>query len=118
MSLWFTVFFFKLCSKLDHPGIATLIAAHAKPPTYMFFFKLYESPNLAQKLHVEEWIPTINVALMMAMQLGIVVILFCTELVCILGDKIITWPGYTFSIILCKRNCSCCFTCVVKLRCV
>ncbi|KAK8468182.1 hypothetical protein PHAVU_007G244300 [Phaseolus vulgaris] len=60
----------QLLCKLDHPGIATLIAAHAKPPTYMFFFKLYESPNLAQKLHVEEWIPTINVALMMAMQLA------------------------------------------------
>lgn len=68
-------FLFKLCSKLDHPGIATLIAAHAKPPNYMFFFKLYESQNLAQKLHVEEWIPTLNDALMMAMQLGIVVIL-------------------------------------------
>ncbi|KAH1261794.1 Protein kinase and PP2C-like domain-containing protein [Glycine max] len=55
--------------KLDHPGIATPIAAHAKPPNYMFFFKLFESPNLAQKLHVEEWIPTLNDALMIAMQL-------------------------------------------------
>ncbi|KAH1261792.1 Protein kinase and PP2C-like domain-containing protein [Glycine max] len=56
--------------KLDHPGIATPIAAHAKPPNYMFFFKLFESPNLAQKLHVEEWIPTLNDALMIAMQLA------------------------------------------------
>ena len=41
----------------------------------MFFFKLFESPNLAQKLHVEEWIPTLNDALMIAMQLGIIVII-------------------------------------------
>ncbi|XP_047157007.1 protein kinase and PP2C-like domain-containing protein [Vigna umbellata] len=60
----------QLLCKLDHPGIATLIAAHAKPPNYMFFFKLYESRNLAQKLHVEEWIPTLNDAVMMAMQLA------------------------------------------------
>ncbi|XP_061341987.1 protein kinase and PP2C-like domain-containing protein isoform X2 [Gastrolobium bilobum] len=61
----------QLLCKLDHPGIATLIAAHAKPPNYMFFFKLYESANLAQKLHVEEWIPTINHALMITMQLAL-----------------------------------------------
>ncbi|XP_020223738.1 protein kinase and PP2C-like domain-containing protein isoform X1 [Cajanus cajan] len=60
----------QLLCKLDHPGIATLIAAHAKPPNYMFFFKLYESLNLAQKLHVEEWIPTLNDALMIAIQLA------------------------------------------------
>ncbi|KAH1060635.1 hypothetical protein AAZX31_02G154600 [Glycine max] len=60
----------QLLCKLDHPGIATPIAAHAKPPNYMFFFKLFESPNLAQKLHVEEWIPTLNDALMIAMQLA------------------------------------------------
>ncbi|KAF5942823.1 hypothetical protein HYC85_020465 [Camellia sinensis] len=46
--------------KLDHPGIATLVAAHAKPPNYMFFFKFYESLNLAEKLHVEEWNPTFD----------------------------------------------------------
>lgn len=60
----------QLLCKLDHPGIATLIAAHAKPPNYLFFFKLYESLNLAQKLHVEEWIPTLNDALMIAKQLA------------------------------------------------
>lgn len=60
----------QLLCKLDHPGIATLIAAHAKPPNYMFFFKLYESSNLGHKLHVEEWAPTVNDALMITMQLA------------------------------------------------
>ena len=76
-----------------------MIAAHAKPPNYMFFFKLYESGNLAQKLHVEEWIPTLNVALMMAMQLGIVVILFCIELLWILGDKYLAWVYFFYHIL-------------------
>ncbi|KAF2294202.1 hypothetical protein GH714_008167 [Hevea brasiliensis] len=31
---------------LDHLGIAKLVAAHAKPPSYLFFFKFYESGNL------------------------------------------------------------------------
>jgi hypothetical protein len=70
-------FFLNKCSKLNHPGIATLIAAHAKPPNYMFFFKLYESSNLGHKLHVEEWAPTVNDALMITMQLGIFVISAC-----------------------------------------
>ncbi|WJX93972.1 protein-serine/threonine phosphatase [Trifolium repens] len=60
----------QLLCKLNHPGIATLIAAHAKPPNYMFFFKLYESSNLGHKLHVEEWAPTVNDALMITMQLA------------------------------------------------
>ncbi|KAK7267191.1 hypothetical protein RIF29_19856 [Crotalaria pallida] len=60
----------QLLCKLNHPGIATLIAAHAKPPNYMFFFRFYESLNLAQKLHVEEWTPTIGHALMITMQLA------------------------------------------------
>ncbi|XP_030463730.2 protein kinase and PP2C-like domain-containing protein [Syzygium oleosum] len=60
----------QLLCKLDHPGIATLLAAHAKPPNYMFFFKFYESPNLADKLHVEEWIPDLDHALAIAMQLA------------------------------------------------
>ncbi|KAF5176296.1 kinase and PP2C-like domain-containing protein [Thalictrum thalictroides] len=47
----------QLLCKLDHPGIATLVAAHAKPPNYMFFFKYYESGSLHHKLHVEEWVP-------------------------------------------------------------
>ncbi|KAK4404718.1 protein kinase and PP2C-like domain-containing protein [Sesamum angolense] len=44
----------QLLSKLDHPGILKLVAAHARPPNYMFFFEFYEAGNLAQKLHVEE----------------------------------------------------------------
>ncbi|CAL5362927.1 unnamed protein product [Camellia sinensis] len=57
--------------KLDHPGIATLVAAHAKPPNYMFFFKFYESLNLAEKLHVEEWNPTFDQVLTISVQLGL-----------------------------------------------
>ncbi|KAK4281995.1 hypothetical protein QN277_013427 [Acacia crassicarpa] len=60
----------QLLCKLDHPGIATLIAAHAKPPNYLFFFKFYESLNLAQKLHLDEWTPSINHALMIIIQLA------------------------------------------------
>ncbi|CAL5409189.1 unnamed protein product [Camellia sinensis] len=56
--------------KLDHLGIATLVAAHAKPPNYMFFFKFYESLNLAEKLHVEEWNPTFDQVLTISVQLG------------------------------------------------
>ncbi|XP_028070718.1 protein kinase and PP2C-like domain-containing protein, partial [Camellia sinensis] len=56
-----------LC-KLDHPGIATLVATHAKPPNYMFFFK--ESLNLAEKLHVEEWNPTFDQVLTISVQLA------------------------------------------------
>ncbi|KAL7225582.1 hypothetical protein ACSBR1_020867 [Camellia fascicularis] len=58
-----------LC-KLDHPGIATFVAAHAKPPNYMFFFKFYESLNLAEKLHVEEWNPTFDQVLTISVQLA------------------------------------------------
>lgn len=76
---WLFFDFLNKCSKLDHPGIATLIAAHAKPPNYMFFFKLYESSNLGHKLHVEEWAPTVNDALMITMQLGMIVISACIE---------------------------------------
>ncbi|CAL5390071.1 unnamed protein product [Camellia sinensis] len=57
-------------NKLDHPGIATLVAAHAKPPNYMFFFKFYESLNLAEKLHVEEWNPTFDQVLTISVQLA------------------------------------------------
>ncbi|KAE9590169.1 hypothetical protein Lal_00027892 [Lupinus albus] len=60
----------QLLCKLDHPGIATLIAAHAKPPNYMFFFKFYESLSLAHKLHAEEWTPTISHILMITIQLA------------------------------------------------
>ncbi|KAL1548777.1 protein-serine/threonine phosphatase [Salvia divinorum] len=45
----------QLLSKLDHPGIMKLVAAHARPPNYMFFFELYAAGSLSQKLHVEEY---------------------------------------------------------------
>ncbi|KAI9162024.1 hypothetical protein LWI28_023022 [Acer negundo] len=60
----------QLLCELDHPGLARLLAAHAKPPNYMFFFEFYESLNLAEKLHVEEWSPSINHMLMIAVQLA------------------------------------------------
>ncbi|KAL6272582.1 hypothetical protein ACE6H2_023274 [Prunus campanulata] len=50
----------QLLCKLDHPGIAKLVAAHAKPPNYMYFFEFFEPPNLSEKLHMEEWSPNIN----------------------------------------------------------
>eukprot|EP00268_Persea_americana_P010984 TRINITY_DN14529_c0_g1_i7.p1 TRINITY_DN14529_c0_g1~~TRINITY_DN14529_c0_g1_i7.p1 ORF type:complete len:590 (-),score=113.63 TRINITY_DN14529_c0_g1_i7:1511-3280(-) len=58
-----------LCT-LDHPGLATLIAAHARPPNYMFFFQFYERRNLAEKLHVEEWSPSVEEALAISIQLA------------------------------------------------
>lgn len=56
--------------------MATLLAAHARPPGYMFFFPLYESRNLADKIHVEEWNPEIHVAVGLAIRLGTNRILF------------------------------------------
>ncbi|XVE90743.1 hypothetical protein DITRI_Ditri20bG0101600 [Diplodiscus trichospermus] len=60
----------QLLCKLQHPGIATLIAAHAKPPNYMFFFEFYEQSNLAHKLHVQEWVPDVDQALLITLQLA------------------------------------------------
>uniref|UniRef100_A0A5B7B548 Protein kinase domain-containing protein n=1 Tax=Davidia involucrata TaxID=16924 RepID=A0A5B7B548_DAVIN len=60
----------QLLCKLHHPGIATLVAAHAKPPNYMFFFHFYESRNLAEKLHVEEWNPSIDQVLTITVQIA------------------------------------------------
>lgn len=57
-------------SQLDHPGLAKLVAAHAKPPNYMLFFEFYESRNLGEKLHVEEWSPSIEQVLSIAVHLG------------------------------------------------
>ncbi len=48
-----------------------MVAAHAKPPHYVFFFELFESPNLADKLHSEEWSPNIDQALVITVRLGI-----------------------------------------------
>ncbi|XP_010541032.1 PREDICTED: protein kinase and PP2C-like domain-containing protein [Tarenaya hassleriana] len=60
----------QLLCKLDHPGVANLVAAHAKPPNYLFFFEFYESGTLAEKLHVEEWSPSIDQVLMITRQLA------------------------------------------------
>ncbi|CAI0437776.1 unnamed protein product [Linum tenue] len=58
-----------LCT-LDHPGISRLVAAHAKPPNYMFFFELFEHGSLADKLHAEEWNPSIHQVLLIALHLA------------------------------------------------
>ncbi|XP_042488109.1 protein kinase and PP2C-like domain-containing protein isoform X2 [Macadamia integrifolia] len=60
----------QLLCKLDHPGIAKLVAANARPPDYMFFFQFYESRNLAEKLHLEEWSPGIYQVLKISLQLA------------------------------------------------
>lgn len=66
----------QLLCKLHHPGIATLVAAHARPPNYMFFFQFYEERNLAHKLHVQEWTPDIDHALTITLQLGTLISAF------------------------------------------
>ncbi|XP_026426240.1 protein kinase and PP2C-like domain-containing protein isoform X1 [Papaver somniferum] len=60
----------QLLCKLDDLGIATLIAAHAKPPNYMFFFQFYESGDLSGKLHVQEWIPSLKEMLHISLKLA------------------------------------------------
>lgn len=61
---------FCVLSKLDHPGIVKLVAAHARPPNYMFFFELYEAGTLSQKLHVEECSLNIGQAMEICTRLG------------------------------------------------
>ncbi|KFK36954.1 hypothetical protein AALP_AA4G194000 [Arabis alpina] len=60
----------QLLCNLDHPGVTKLVAAHAKPPNYMFFFEFYECGTLAEKLHVEEWSPSVDQVLMITLQLA------------------------------------------------
>ncbi|XP_027067259.1 protein kinase and PP2C-like domain-containing protein isoform X1 [Coffea arabica] len=60
----------QLLCKLDHPGIAKLVAAHARPPNYMFFFEFYECGNLAEKLHVDEWVPNFDQVIHIALDLA------------------------------------------------
>ncbi|CAA7028810.1 unnamed protein product [Microthlaspi erraticum] len=60
----------QLLCNLDHPGVSKLLAAHAKPPNYMFFFEFCESGTLAEKLHVEEWSPSIDQVLIITLQLA------------------------------------------------
>jgi hypothetical protein len=69
---FFNFFILCKCSKVEHPGIVKLVAAHARPPNYMFFFEFYESLNLADKIHREEWIPDIYQVLMITVRLGII----------------------------------------------
>lgn len=59
-----------LCSELDHPGLARLVAAHARPPNYLMFFDFFEPPNLADKIHVEEWNPSVQQVVTIATDLG------------------------------------------------
>ncbi|KAH7511702.1 hypothetical protein FEM48_Zijuj12G0010700 [Ziziphus jujuba var. spinosa] len=66
----------QLLCNLDHPGLAKLVAAHAKPPNYMYFFEFYDSPNLSEKLHVQEWSPGIDQVLAIAFHLGMYVSLY------------------------------------------
>ncbi|TVU34014.1 hypothetical protein EJB05_15835 [Eragrostis curvula] len=58
-----------LCG-LDHPGLAKLIAAHAKPPNYLLFFDFFDPPNLADKIHVEEWSPSVQQVVSIATDLA------------------------------------------------
>ncbi|RWW64122.1 hypothetical protein BHE74_00028678 [Ensete ventricosum] len=60
----------QLLCKLDHPGLAKLVAANARPPNYLLFFEHYESRSLAEKLHVEEWSPIVDQVIAIAYDLG------------------------------------------------
>lgn len=59
--------------------MAKLLAAHAKPPNYLFFFEFYEAGNLADKLHVEEWSPSIGQVLTITLHLGIRLLSPCDD---------------------------------------
>lgn len=50
--------------------MAKLIAAHASPPNYLMFFDFFEPPNLADKIHVEEWSPSVQQVVAIASDLG------------------------------------------------
>jgi hypothetical protein len=50
--------------------LAKLIAAHAHPPNYLMFFDFFEPPNLADKIHVEEWSPSVQQVVAIASDLG------------------------------------------------
>uniref|UniRef100_A0A453EVK7 protein-serine/threonine phosphatase n=2 Tax=Aegilops tauschii subsp. strangulata TaxID=200361 RepID=A0A453EVK7_AEGTS len=60
----------QLLCEMDHPGLAKLIAAHARPPNYLMFFEYFEPPNLADKIHVEEWSPSIQQVITIASYLA------------------------------------------------
>jgi len=50
--------------------LAKLIAAHAHPPNYLMFFDFFEPPNLADKIHVEEWSPSVQQVVAIASDLA------------------------------------------------
>ncbi|KAL5222452.1 hypothetical protein ABZP36_027165 [Zizania latifolia] len=60
----------QLLCELDHHGLARLIAAHARPPNYLMFFDFFEPPNLADKIHVEEWNPSVQQVVTIASDLA------------------------------------------------
>uniref|UniRef100_A0A0E0MXQ4 Protein kinase and PP2C-like domain-containing protein n=1 Tax=Oryza rufipogon TaxID=4529 RepID=A0A0E0MXQ4_ORYRU len=60
----------QLLCELDHPGLARLVAAHAHPPNYLMFFDFFEPPNLADKIHVEEWSPSVQQVVTIATDLA------------------------------------------------
>ncbi|KAG8045059.1 hypothetical protein GUJ93_ZPchr0008g11399 [Zizania palustris] len=60
----------QLLCELDHQGLTRLIAAHARPPNYLMFFDFFEPPNLADKIHVEEWNPSVQQVVTIASDLA------------------------------------------------
>ncbi|KAI5064100.1 hypothetical protein GOP47_0020770 [Adiantum capillus-veneris] len=60
----------QLLSKIDHPNIIKLVAAHAQPPDYFFLFPMYEQGNLSQALHIKEWSPPWEVIAKICLQLA------------------------------------------------
>ncbi|CAO2179638.1 unnamed protein product [Urochloa humidicola] len=60
----------QLLCELDHPGLVKLIAAHAHPPNYLMFFDFFEPPNLADKIHVDEWSPSVQQVVAIASDLA------------------------------------------------
>ncbi|XP_020579904.1 protein kinase and PP2C-like domain-containing protein isoform X2 [Phalaenopsis equestris] len=60
----------QLLCKLEHPGLAKLVAANSRPPNYIFFFEFYEMGSLAHKLHLEEWSPSVDEALVISYNLA------------------------------------------------
>eukprot|EP00850_Spirogloea_muscicola_P023527 SM000364S13662 [mRNA] locus=s364:59070:63877:+ [translate_table: standard] len=60
----------KLISHLQHPHIATLVAARAYPPDYSIVYELYEHGNLFNALHVREWQPTAQDVLRISLEVA------------------------------------------------
>ncbi|XP_074581611.1 protein kinase and PP2C-like domain-containing protein [Curcuma longa] len=60
----------QLLCKLDHPGLAKLVAANARPPDYLLFFELYEGRSLAERLHADGWSPSVDQVISIAYDLA------------------------------------------------